>query len=422
MRSGQLRLAVSLVVAAFAVSSHALGADCANPRKASGTMSEGVYNGVQEATELLAQNKHGDAISKLTKLSSVGSDFEKAVVGYNLGFAYTGREDYANATKAFAAALALNSLPQQQHEQLQYNLGQLYIAAEKRDEGIKTLQAYVTEACGEVPADAHIFLANVLSQAHRYDEALPQIDKAIAKSKSPKETWLQLKLAIHYELKNYAACARTLVELIGVVPDKPDYWKQLSGMFLEMKQDTEAVAVLALAERRGFIAKPQEIKNLYSIYMLLELPYKAGMLIQEALAEQRVPSDEAHLELLSNAWLNARESTKAEASLKQLAAIADRGEHYFKLGGMYGDEERWKESREMLVKAIEKGGLKRAGEAYIRLAVAEHNLKNNRGAQAALTQAMNYDDTRKQAGEWLRHLSGQMAEMQQEAVAATTES
>lgn len=421
MRSCKLRLATTLAITALAFASNALGADCANPRKASGTMSEGVYRGVQEATELLAQNKHDEAIARLAKLSNAGSDFEKAVVGYNLGFAYTGREDYANATKAFAAALALNALPQQQHEQLQYNLGQLYIAADKRDEGIETLQAYVAEACGEVSADAHIFLANVLSQASRYGEALPQIEQAISKSKAPKETWLQLKLAINYELKNYADCARTLVELIGVVPDKPDYWKQLSGMFLEMSQDTEAVAVLALAERRGFIAKPQEIKNLYSIYMLLELPYKAGLLIQEAIEQKRAPADEAHLELLANAWLNARESAKAEVSLKQLAAIADRGEHYFKLGGMYGDEERWKESREMLVKAIEKGGLKRAGEAYIRLAVAEHNLQNNGGAQAALTQAMNFDDTRKQAGEWLRHLSGQTAPTQSDAVVAKAE-
>ena len=161
------------------------------------------------------------------------------------------RTTIGNAAKAFAKALALNALPQQQHEQLQFNLGQLYIVTGQHDEGIKTLQEYIASACTPPPPEAHIFLANALLEKKRFKEALPQIDLALAKAKEPKETWLQMKLAISYELKDYKACAEALVQLIGMAPTKPDYWKQLSSMFYEMKQDTEAVAVLALAERQG---------------------------------------------------------------------------------------------------------------------------------------------------------------------------
>jgi hypothetical protein len=66
----------------------------------------------------------------------------------------------------------------------------------------------------------------------------------------------------------------------------------------------------------------------------------------------------------------------------------------------------------MLAKALEKGGLKRSGEAWMRLAVAEHGLKNTQGAVAALQKAIGFDETRRQAGEWLRHLSGQVASQQ----------
>ena len=69
--------------------------------------------------------------SELNKLLDSASDFEKAVIYYNMGFAHSATENYGKATEAFAKALALNALPQQQHEQLQYNLGQLYIAADK---------------------------------------------------------------------------------------------------------------------------------------------------------------------------------------------------------------------------------------------------------------------------------------------------
>ncbi len=382
----------------------ALAADCANPRKPSGGMSEGTYRTVEEASALIAKNKNNEAIEKLSQIADSGSDFEKAVVQYNLGFAYTGRNDNSSAAKAFARSLSLNALPQQQHEQLQYNLGQLYIIAGQPEEGIKTLQAYVTEACTPVPAEAHIFLANALAERKRFRDALPQIDLALSKAKAPKESWLQLKLAIAYELKDFKACAQTLVQIIGIAPAKPEYWKQLSSLFYEMKQDTEAVAVLALAERQGFVSKPNEIRNLYSVYMILELPYKAATSMQSAIDKGFIPADEKNLEAVADAWINARETASAEATLKKLAGMSERGEYFFKLGAMYGDQERWKDSKAMLEKAIAKGELKRPGEAWMRLAVANYNLKDGNGTQAALRKALGHNETRKQASEWLQHL------------------
>jgi tetratricopeptide (TPR) repeat protein len=402
------------ICALHAQISSAAGAECAEANKAPATeMGEGVYNDVQSSMELLANKKYNEAIAKLSKIADAGSAYEKAVVNYNLGFAYSSKEDHAGATKAFAKALSFNALPRSQSEQLQLNLGQLYIVGGQHDEGIKTLLNYINTACGNVPADAHIFLANALTERKRYDEALPQIDLALSKVKEPKELWLQMKLAIAFEQKNFKGCAEALVSLIAMVPAKPEYWRQLSSIFYEMKQDAESVAVLALAERQGFVTKPNEIKNLYSVYMMLELPFKAGMLMQEAMDKNRIPNDEANLESLADAWINAREANRAETVLKKLAGISEKGDYYYKLGAMYGDDERWKESKEMLQKALAKGGLKRSGEVWMRLAVAEHGMKNTPGAIAALQKAVGFDETRKQAGEWLRHLSGQVAADQQ---------
>ncbi len=388
-----------------------MAADCKEDKTAT-AMSEAVYHGVDEATKLIGEKKYADAIAKLTKLAADGSDFDKAVVYYNLGFAHSSKNDYASAADAFAKAVSFKSLPAQQQEQLQFNLGQLYIVAGQHEEGIKTLQDYIAGACTPPPAEAHIFLANALIEKKRYKDAVPQIDLALSKAKSPNQTWLEMKLAVNYELKDFKACAASLVQLIGLAPTKPDYWKQLSTMFFEMKEDLEAVAVLAVAERQGFIDKPTERKNLYNVYMMLDLPFKAGLLLQEALDKNVLPANEENLESVANAWINARESARAEVTLKKLAAASDKGEFYYKLGAMYGDDERWKESRDALAKALQKGGIKRAGEAWMRIAVAEHNLKNTQAAVAALQKSMTYEDTQKQASAWLRHLTGQVAAAQ----------
>jgi hypothetical protein len=405
--NGMARRVSGLCVALLVLGS--AHAQCVKEEKVERSMSEGTYATVQSAMELLGKQKAGEAIEKLAKIADGGSDYEKAIVNYNLGVAHSGRNDYPSAIKAFTKAVSTNALPQNQREQLLYNLGQLHIVAGQFDDGIRVLQEYLGKACGTVTPEAHIFLANALSERKRYQDAIPQIDLAISKVKEPKEQWLQLKLAVSYEIKDYRACADALVLLISKVPDKAEYWRQLSSVLYEMKDESQSVAVLALAERQGFLQKPNEIKNLYSIYMMLELPYKAGLLLEDALAKAKLPGDEANLGALSDAWINAREVAKAEATLKKLAAMSDKGDYYYKLGAMYGDNERWQESGEMLQKALDKGGLKRTGEVWMRLAVAKYGLKDNEGAVAALQKAVTFEESRKQASDWLRVLSAQLA-------------
>lgn len=410
-RMNRLRqeIATILLLAATLGSGSSFAADCGKPEKSEGEMTEATYSVIQSASELIGKQKTGEAIEKLTKIADSGSEYEKATVNYNLGIAYSSKNDYPNAVKVFAKALSTDALPQKQREQLQYNLGQLYIVIGQYDEGIKAFQTYMSNACAAIPPEAHIFLANALSERKRYSEALPQIDLAISKAKEVKEVWLQMKLAIAYELKDFKSCAEALVLLIGRVPEKAEYWRQLSSVFYEMKSDAESVAVLALAERQGFLQKPTEVKNLYNVYMMLESPYKAGSLMEEAIAKSRLPADEANLGALSDAWINARETAKAEATLKKLASISEKGDYYYKLGAMYGDNERWKESQEMLKKALEKGGLKRPGEVWMRMAVAHYGMKDNAGAIAALQKAITFDESRKQAGDWLNVLNAQVA-------------
>jgi tetratricopeptide (TPR) repeat protein len=100
---------------------------------------------------------------------------------------------------------------------------------------------------------------------------------------------------------------------------------------------------------------------------------------------------------------------KAETTLKKLASMSEKGDYYYKLGAMYGDNERWEESRDMINKALQKGGLKRPGEVWMRLAVAQYGLKDKVAAIDALQKAITFDESRKQADEWLRALTAQVA-------------
>jgi len=321
---------------------------------------------------------------------------------------YASENKQSKAIEAFDKAIATNALPQQAHEQMMFNVAQLYIADNKYDQGMKRLQTYLAESCNPVP-DAHILLASVHAEKKQWNEALTQVNLALVKSKAPKENWLQLKLALHYELKQIPQCAEVLVVLVSMVPTKKDYWKQLSGILFEVKKDPDALAVLGLAERKGFLTEESEFKNLSNMYMFMQIPLKAANILEKGMQAKIVKGDEKNYESLANAWLMSREYDKAEDAMKKAAAQSDKGELFQRLGQIQIEQENWKGALESLQKAQNKGGLKDPGMTAFLIGVVASELKQWKTAAAALREAQQHDKTTKQATEWLAHIEEEQA-------------
>ena len=387
------------------------------PRKSNGTITEGTYKKLERIIEAIAKNEYAESEKKLKELQeNVRGGYEKAVILQTLGFVYASTNKTLQAIKVFEEALAQNAMPQQPHEQMLFNIAQLYVSEDKWDKGIDTLNAYLAESCNPLP-DAHILLASIYAEKKRWRDSLQQVDLAILKAKTPKEPWLQLKLALHYELKEYSKCAEVLVLLVALAPIKEDYWKQLSGMLFEIKKDPEALGVLALAERRGYINEEAEYRNLANLYMYLQVPMKAATILQRGVDQKEVPATEKNLENLANAWLVAREHKKAAVVMKAAAQVSDKGELWKRLGQVYIEGEEWKDALDALIHAKKKGGIKEPGELAFLTGVVAVELKQWKTAEAALREAMGYEKTSKVAGEWLAHLQAEYAYNNPEPVA-----
>jgi tetratricopeptide (TPR) repeat protein len=377
------------------------------PRKV-GTISESLYRRMERIMVQVTKNQYGEAEQKLNELvADANGDYEKAIVLQTLGYVYAMQEKDAQSLRAYEQALATNALPYQAHEQMTLNVAQLYLGDKKTDKGMQVLNQYLNESCNPAP-DAHVLLASLHAEKKEWREALKQIDLALIKAKAPKESWLQLKLALHYELKEFPRCAEVLVHLIALSPMKEDYFKQLNGMLLELKRDAEAMSVLALAERRGFIDQETEYRNLAAMYLMMDIPYKAATLLDRGLQVKQLDGSEKNLEMLSNAWLSAREYDKAESAMARAAQVSNKGELYKQLGQIQIENEKWKEALESLQKAQQKGNLKNPGEVSFLIGVAAVNLKQWKTAEAALRAAMEHEKTAQMATQWLNHLHAEV--------------
>lgn len=378
------------------------------PRKSGGTISEGTYRRLERVIDQIAKNEYAEAEKKLKEMQeSARGGYEKAVVLQTLAFVYASTNRNAPAIKAFEEAIATEAMPQQPHEQMVLNVAQLYIADDKWDRGIKFLNDYMKESCNPAP-EAHIMLASAFAEQKKWRDSLLHTDLALLKAKAPQESWLQLKLALHFELKEMSKCAEVLVQLVGLVPIKETYWKQLSSILFEIKKDPEALATLALAERRGYIDEDAEYRNLSNLYMYLQIPFKAATILQRGVDEKKVPATEKNMEFLGNAWLASREYKKAQVAMRRAAEVSDKGELWKRLGHIYIEDEQWKSAMEALVKAKQKG-VKEPGDLAFLTGVVAVELKQWKVAEAALREAMNHEKTAKVATQWLAHLQAEIA-------------
>ncbi|MGB1557061.1 MAG: tetratricopeptide repeat protein [Oceanococcaceae bacterium] len=368
------------------------------------TLSEATYRRLTKIHELIGEEAYGEALDKLEKLlpATKYSPYETAMVYQTYGFIYAQQGDYRKAADYFRQAIGLNALPEMQVESMKYNLGQFQVAVEDYRDGIKTLEEYFATAKNPIPLEARVLLATAYAQLKQYRKALPHLSRAIQESKEPKEMWYQLKLALHYELDDYRSCATTLLDMVGLFPLKEQYWKQLSGMFMEIKKDKDALAILALADRRGYLDDSKEIINLGNLYLYLDIPFKAAQVLDDGLRGGIVEGNEKNYEMLSNAWIGARETDKAISALAKAAERTDDGELVLRLAYLYVQQEAWAKVLPTLDRARTLG-VKKPGEAAMLQGIAAAELGRFDEALKAFGAARKFEDTREEASAWLQH-------------------
>lgn len=374
-----------------------------------GTMSENMYRRLESVHELIEEEEYADAESEAQDLvSRARSDYEEAVAVQTYGHILAAQEKYRGAVEQFMRAIELDALPNPTHYGMMYNVAQLQISNEQFEEGLQWLNRYFDEVPqGEIDLNAYVLAASANAELNNHRTAIDYIEKALDLSKDPKESWYQLLLAMHLELKDYEAAGQVLERMVKLWPDKKQYWTQLSSIHLQRNQDKKALSVLELAHTKELLEKESEWKQLAQLYLFLEIPYKGAKVMQEGIERGVVEQSKDNFELLGNAWYSAREPDKAIDAFEKAGNLAANGKIDMRRAHLLVDKENWSEAREAINDALEKGGIDNPGNAYILLGMSNFELGNTDAARRAFQQAMDYDDSRNAASQWLRHLENE---------------
>ncbi len=375
-------------------------------------MSQRVFQTLQQAQQLVEKKDYAAAQRLLDKLAGDDSlsNYEAAQTWNLIAYVYFLQERYQEATGAYEKILARGDIPDALLQSTLNAVAHLYLATgeyRKSIDATKRLMALVDTPS----ADLHILLGQAYFQIKDYRPALESITAGIARheaeGKQPKENWLLMLRAIHYELKDFKSMVNVLKDLIRLYP-KDEYLFTLAAVYSELGDTKNQLAVLEALYEDGRIDKPAYLHNLANLYLLHGVPYKAAKLLDREIGAKRLEDNRQNLRLLSQAWYQAREFEKAARTLERVAANADDGELYVQLAQTYMNLNLWQQAAEALKKALARGGLERTDSTNLMLGVAWYNLKRFEQAKDAFARAAEDERSAQAANQWIAYLDSEI--------------
>ncbi len=370
------------------------------------TVSSWLYKRLEAVEKQLTKKEYKKATALLQKTLKKlpNKNYERAVVLRSLASINAMQGRYKKAIKLLEQSIATAALPKEQMAAARLNLGQLYMADGQYQKTVDILEAWLNEVKKPKPQD-QILLAQAYAQLKQYRKALPLVNKAVAASKKPVESWYQLQLALNYELERYRQCAVVLQKLVRFYPAKKRYWKDLVGVHQQLKDYKSALAVMALAYQNALLTESKELVQLANLYLYLDAPIKASQLLEKELSSGKIKRTEKNLELYANSLIQAKEYKRAEKPLKEAAALSKKGTLYIRLARIQIEQEQWKRAQGNLKKGLKKGKLRRRGEAWLLLGVSCYEQNKPICSRRAFNKAAQFKRQKRSARQWLDYIN-----------------
>ncbi len=361
-----------------------------------------------EARELLMAEQYDEAEAALGKLRMrTMNPLEKAQTYRIHAFIAYGREDMDAARDYLEKTLAEDVLEPQDAADVRFQIAQLWLQEENWAEAAKNLEIWF-DIVDTPNSAAYYILALTYYQLEDLDKAVVPAQQAVELADVPRESWLQLLLALRLTRKEFEESVPILEELVTRYPKKA-YWLNLSTVYGALGNYEEALVPLQLAYTQDLLDQDGELRRLAQLLLFLDLPYRAALVMEKGLANEAVKNDVAAWEMLSNSWIAAREYEKSVEPLERAANLAEGGDLYVRLAQVHLQREKWAEAAVALRQALDKGKLQNPGDAQLLMGIAFYSQKQPKQAKTWFGRARKHDATRDEAEVWIKYIDRELA-------------
>ena len=167
---------------------------------------------------------------------------------------------------------------------------------------------------------------------------------------------------------------RVILERLLIEWPKKEYWTQLSAVYGQLKFDDKQISSYRTAYEEGFLQRSNELVQMAQLYLSMEVPYKAAVVLQKGIDAGQVDLEVKNWRLLSQAWFLAQNDQMAIAALREAAKLSDDGELDIRLARSLANIANFEGCVNSATTAIGKGDLKRNDESYITLGMCQFEM------------------------------------------------
>ncbi|WP_295804054.1 lipopolysaccharide assembly protein LapB [uncultured Microbulbifer sp.] len=371
-------------------------------------MRESAFKLLGKAQEAAEAQKWNEALAALREMEAGKSKlngYETAQMYYFYGFVYYSMEKYPQAITYYKKVLqqGQENLPVALEVGTLLTIAQLYFVTEDYKQAVNYLNKWFAVS-DKIDANSYALRGQAYYQLGDNDKALSDMNQAVSmyekEGKVPKESWFGLQRFLYYDKNDYKKVTNILEKLVKHYP-KGEYYKQLAGMYGELKREDDMLHMMEAAYIAGALQKEKELLNMAYLFMGAEVPYKGAKVIDKGIKEKKIARTSKNLETLAQAYQMAQELQKSIPELEAAASMSDKGDLYSRLAGIYLDLDKNKQAVDMGAKALKKGDIKRPDQLYIVLGMANANLKKYDDSLKYFKKALDDKRSEKFARQWI---------------------
>lgn len=345
-----------------------------------------------DAEVLLEQTKHGSQ--------------KRAMVLRTLTQIAMLRGDYTTTSDHILELLDNYTLPNDLRISLETSLAQAWLQQGKVDNVIDRLTPLLNNEQLSVSNPLPwMILASALASRERHSEALPVMKKAIALNRHSPAAWHELLLSIQFQLEAYEDSITTVKTLLDIHPYRARYWRQLASLYLMLDKPDDALAILETGASHNLLDRLPDIGQMSWLRQSSGQPAQAARHLASALENGTIASNAKHWEQLGELWLNARETALAIEAFAKAGEHADNGQPWQRQAELQIHIHEWQGATASLSRAIDKGGLKDVGKAWLLLGYLHLKSDNIDEATQAFQSATDWETVQNDAQQWLTWLA-----------------
>lgn len=284
-------------------------------------------NGVKRLQKLAETYQKGEDDATIAAAldvagNSESNDYEKAFAYQVAGNAASNKGDDAAAADFFGKALASNGLANNDHYTVMFNLAVVQYGLEQ------------------------------------YPQALQNLDRFFAETKSDKIEARNLRGGILMAMERYGEAAELYTQLLAANPDDKTVRMNAVAAYQQAEQPEKAVALLAQAQAKGQLTDANEYRALYVTYINADRDKDAVAVIADGLAKGILkpgPDLARDYMVLGQKAYYASDLATAIEMYKQAVTMATDGEASLNLAKIYAEDGKKAEARAAAQQALEKG-------------------------------------------------------------------